>query len=226
MIHHLLRGILRIYKRKPRYVYTGKKVSEPSVILSNHVGAHVPISLSLYFKEPFRFWGTYEMNSGVRNAYKFLSEQYFPLRKNWNPFLSRVFCLIAAPVCCAFYKGLHLISTYTDCRFCHTIRESEKAMDAGYHMVIFPEEAKDGYFEEMSYFYAGFVLLCQTRLHKGKDTQIIPAYFKKKENMHIFGEPLSYVALKAQFNSRDAIAAHLCDQVNALRFYKKEEIAS
>lgn len=226
MMYHLFKGALRLFKRKPRYVYISERRAEPSLVLSNHVGTSVPLSLSLYYDKPFRFWGTYEMNSGLRSTYKYLSEIYYPQKKHWNPFLARVFSLIAAPFSNAFYKGLNLISTYRDCRFHHTVRESEKAMDAGYDLVIFPEDSKKGYFEEMTHFFAGFVFLCETRLHKGKDTQIIPAYFKKKENEHIFGEPLSYIALKEELGNREAIAEHLRDQVNALRFYKKEEIAS
>lgn len=223
MMYNLFKGILRIFKRKPTYVYVGEEVKEPSLILSNHVGSSVPLSLDLYYEKPFRFWGTYEMNSGLRSAYTYLSEVYFHEKKHWNLYLSRIFSLIAAPVCNAYYKGLHLISTYRDCRFRHTIRESERIMDEGYNLVIFPEDSSKGYFDELTGFYAGFVLLCETRLNKGKDTKIVPAYYKKKEKMHVFGEALSYTALKEAFRDREAIAAHLCEQVNALRCFEVEK---
>ena len=69
------------------------------------------------------------MNSGLKSVYKYLSEIYFHKKKHWNIHLSRIFCVIAAPIVNLFYKGLDLISTYPDGRLLNTIKESIKVLE-------------------------------------------------------------------------------------------------
>jgi 1-acyl-sn-glycerol-3-phosphate acyltransferase len=73
----ILRGLVKIFIRKPKMIYLGEKVEPQSVLLSNHVGSSGPLTLECYFKDqPFRFWGTYEMNGSLKEVYKYLSEIY------------------------------------------------------------------------------------------------------------------------------------------------------
>ena len=124
----LLKKIMKIRYKRPQFIYIGEEISNGGVILSNHEGTDAPMSFEIYGDIPVRFWGAYQMNSGLIKMYKYQSKVYFHQKKHWNLFSARAFCLIASPLTNIFYKGLNLISTYPDARFIKTIRESISAI--------------------------------------------------------------------------------------------------
>lgn len=208
---------LKIKYKKPQFIYLGEKPTERSIILSNHEGTDAPMSLEIYADFPICFWGTGEMNSGLKRLYKYQSEVYYPVKKGWNLHLSRLFCLLASPLTNLFYKGLNLISTYQDGRLRLTLGESLVALkDNGENIVIFPEDSSDGYSDELKGFHAGFVLLAEVCLKNGIDVPIYVSYFKKKQRQYIVDAPVKYSELKAKFGDRNAIAEHLCMRCNIL----------
>ena len=96
---------MRVFKKKHQVIYLGDKVERSSIVLSNHVGASGPLSWELYPEFPFRFWGTFEMNSDFKTMYHYLSKIYFHQKKHWPLWISRIFCLIATPVMKGMYKA-------------------------------------------------------------------------------------------------------------------------
>lgn len=206
-------------KRYPKveYVFLGKKPTNSSIILSNHEGTDAPMSLEKYAEFPIRMWGTAEMNSGLIKLYKYQTRVYYHEKKHWNLHLARLFCLIASPLTNLFYKGLNLISSYQDARLIKTIRESEKALiEKGDNVVIFPEVSENGYLPVLEGFHAGFVLLAESCYKKGYDMDIYVSYFKIKEKVYIFDQPIKYSALKNTFDSKEEIAQYLVERCNKL----------
>lgn len=213
----VVKGFLKIFIRKPKYVFLGDAFDdEPSIILSNHVGAKGPLTHELYFPKNFRFWGTYEMNSGLKEVYKYLTQVYYTQKKHWKPFWAKVFCIIAAPLANLFYKGLNLISTYPDYRFRRTLSESIKTIREGQNLIIFPEDSSNGYFDEISKFFAGFVTFAQAALKRGFDLKIYTSYFQKKEKTVVVDGSIRFSELASKFNSKQNIANSLCDRINEL----------
>jgi len=212
-----LKCFLKLFIKKPRYVYLGEGFDdEPAIILSNHVGAKGPLTHELYFPKPFRFWGTYEMNSGLKGVYKYLTEVYYTQKKHWKPLPAKLFCLLAAPLTNMFYKGLNLISTYPDYRFRKTLIESMKTVREGQSLIIFPEDSSKGYFDELTKFFAGFVVFAQAALKRGIDLKIYQSYFRKKDKVFIIDKPIKFSELANKFNSKQEIADSICARVNEL----------
>lgn len=212
----LMKKMMKGRYKQPKFIFLGEEFNTSSIILSNHEGTDAPMALEIYLDKPIRMWGAHEMNSGLVQMYKYQSRVYYHEKKHWNLFLARLFCLIASPLTNLFYSGLDLISTYKDGRFIKTIRESISALKDGDNIVIFPEDSEKGYLAELEGFYAGFVLLCEQCLKEGIDVPIVVSYFKKKENIYIFNNPIKYSELKAQFKTRDEIASELCRLCNEL----------
>lgn len=212
-----LKNILKIFIKRPKYVYLGEKFDdEPSIILSNHIGAKGPLTHELYFPKPFRFWGTYEMNLGLKGVYKYLTEVYYTKKKHWKPFWAKLFCLIAAPLTNLFYKGLNLISTYPDFRFRKTIIESMKTIESGQSLIIFPEDSSNGYFDELTKCFAGFALFANAALKKGIDLKVYQTYYRKKDKIFVIDNPVRFSEFVKNFNSRQALADSVCDRINKL----------
>lgn len=211
-----LKGILRLFIKEPKFVFLGEKMQERAFFLSNHVGASAPLALELYAERPFRFWGTYEMNSNLGVVYHYLSYTYYHKKHHWGLWPARFFCLIAAPLVWLFYRGLNLISTYPDMRFRNTIRESIKVLKEDQSIVIFPEHSAEGYFDELTLFHSGFVLMAEKCLKAGMDLPIFLAYYRKQDRRYIVDKPIRISELLKLGKTREAIAEHLRVRCNEL----------
>lgn len=212
----VLKKIMKIRYKEPRFIYLGEPFDNGALILSNHEGTDSPMSLEIYCDKPIRMWGAHEMNSGLINLYKYQSRVYFHEKKHWNIHLSRLFCLIASPLTNLFYAGFDLISTYKDIRLVKTMRESIDALKSGDNVVVFPEDSTKGYLTELEGFHEGFVLLADTCKKKGIDLPIYVSYFRKSDRTYIFDAPVMYSELSAKYKSRDEIAKYLCNRCNEL----------
>ncbi len=211
-----LKGVLKIWYKKPKFLFLGEKPQKSSIILSNHEGSYGPLQTEIWAQFPLRMWGTYEMNSGLKECYKYQSQIYFHQKKHWNIHLARLVCVIAAPLTNLFYKGLKLISTYRDMRFLQTIKKSYEVISKGDNIVIFPEDSSHGYFKELTEFYAGFTVFANYCLKKGIDVPVFVSYYKKKERTFVFSEPILFSKLKEMFKNREEIAEYLLQKCNSL----------
>ena len=212
----ILKKIMKVRYKKPKFVYLGEEISEGALILSNHEGTDAPMSLEIYLNKPLRMWGAHEMNSGLRKLYKYQTRIYFHEKKHWNIHLARLFCLIASPLTNLFYSGLNLISTYKDARLVKTMRESVAALKDGYNIVAFPEISDKGYLAELEGFHEGVVMLAEICKIRGIDLPIYVTYFKKNELTYVIDKPVLYSELCKNGQGRAEIARMLCDRCNEL----------
>ena len=220
----VLKTIMKIRYKRPAFVYLGEKFKNGSIILSNHEGTDAPMSLEIWNRTPSRMWGTYQMNSGLVQMYKYQTKVYYHEKKHWNLHAARAFCLIASPLTNMFYSGLNLISTYQDTRLMKTLKESLDAIKKGENVVIYPEVSTKGYLAELEGFHAGFVLLAETCLKKGIDTPIYVTYFKKKEGVYVIDKPVFYSELAKKYKTKEEIAKALlnrCNQLGKMQFDKQ-----
>lgn len=212
----VIKKIMRWFIKPTEFVYLGEKISEPTIVLSNHVGTSAPLAWELYGNLPFRFWGAYEMNAGLVKLYKYQTRVYYHEKKHWNLHLARLFCLIASPLTYMFYKGINLIPTFHDIRFKKTVSESIEALDSGKSVVIFPEISDKGYLDVLEGFHQGFTVLGSILLKKGKDMPITVAYYRKNEKRYIVDRPVMLSEIFVDGVSREEIAKQLCDRCNQL----------
>jgi len=211
-----LKGFLKIFVRKPKFVYLGEQISTPAIILSNHVGARGPVKLELYFDKPFRFWGTYQMNSNIKSVYKYLSTIYFHQKKHMPKALAKIVGFVACPFLKLFYNGLNLISTYPDVRFRKSLKESMQTINSNQNLIIFPEDSSNGYHDKLISFYSGFVVFAEMCLKKGIDLPIYVMYFKKKQNTFVVENPILYSELSKLSEDKKELAKIMCDKANSL----------
>lgn len=217
-----LKGLIRIFVKKTKFVYLGGEPEGPSLILSNHVGALGPLSFELYFPYRMRFWGTYEMNGSLREVYRYQTNVYYHQKKGWNLHQARAFCLLASPLTYLFYRGLRLISTYRDIRFKTTLNESLATLQSGQSIVIFPEDSHDGYHDRLRAFHPGALMLLRYCAKKGVDVPVYVAYFNRHNHCHLLSEPMQYAELCTRFSSEEETLAYLCEKCNELGEMSKE----
>ena len=211
-----LKKLMKIKYKQPTFIYLGEEITSGGVILSNHEGTDAPMAFEIYSNKPIRFWGTHQMNSGLKMMYKYQSEVYYHEKKGWKLFPAKLFCLIASPLTNLFYKGLNLISTYPDARFIKTIRQSIEAIKAGENIIILPEKSNNGYQRTLEGFHGGFALFAESCLREGIDLPVYVAYYNKKKNLYLIDVPVNYSILKAHYPDREELSEVLCNRCNAL----------
>lgn len=211
-----LKKIMKVRYKKPEFVHIGEPIQPGSLVLSNHEGTDSPMTLEIYYDAPLRFWGAGEMNSGLKEMYKYQTRVYYHEKKGWNIHLARLFCLIASPLTNLFYKGLNLISTWKDGRLLKTIKESITTLSNGESVVIFPEVSDNGYLKELEGLHLGFITLADTALKKGMDLPIVLSYFNKHNKKYVIDKAIPYSKLKNQFENKDELCAHLLARINQL----------
>jgi len=218
-----LKKFMKIFIKKSEFIYLDDKIIDGSIIVSNHVGTKAPLAFELYSNIPLRFWGAFEMNSGLKQLYKYQTKVYYHQKKHWNLHLARLFCLLASPLTVIFYKGLNLISTYPDARLRKTIKESIETLKDKTNVIIFPEDSKNGYLDVLEGFHKGVSLLITTTYKNGLDVPIYPSYYINKERKYIIGKPIYCSELIAKCNSYQEMADFLCNQVNELYYLQKSQ---
>lgn len=211
-----LSSIIRIFTKKPKYVFLGEEFKDQSLYVSNHVGAKVPLALELYFPKLFRFWGVHSMNDNFKARYKYLSITYFHEKKHINKTLARIIAVVATPVLGVFYWGIRLLPTYNDARLIPTIRKSIDILKENQSIVIFPEDSSTGYHDVLTHYFPGFVLLAKKAFQQGIDLDIYNMYFQKKHRRFIVDKPIKYSELIKQNISGEEIAEMFRIRANEL----------
>ena len=195
----------------------GAPIEGPSLVLSNHEGAAGPLTWEYHLDRPKKFWTAYEMTAGLRSVYRYLAFYYFPEKKHFSRFFSRVVGFVGSPFVHLVYKGMAPIPTSnTPRKLVSTLRASENALKAGYTMIVFPEDSSKGYFEKPKYFFSGFVVLGERMLTKGVDLPVYTAYFSKKKRTITVDAPVSFSSLRARCESREEISEALRLRMNEL----------
>ena len=218
-------SIFKIFKRKPKFVLLGDKLEDQSIYLCNHVGASGPLTLELYFPKLFRSWGTYEMNEGMKERFKYLSTTYFHQKKHLPKFLAFFISIFATPLMTLFYKGIRLISTYKDIRLVNAFKQSFETLDKNESIVIFPEDSSNGYFEHLTKYFPGFVMLAEKSYARGDDLLIYNMYYQKKNNIIVVDNPIRYSEIKKWNLSREEVAEKFrvrANELGEMKFNKKE----
>lgn len=211
-----LKKFLRLFIKKTKFIYLDQKIEKGSILLTNHVSASGPLMYEIYCDFPMRFWGTHEMNSGLKRVYRYLTVTYYHGKKHWNIHLARLFCLIAAPLCNFFYRGLNLIATYQDTRFRWSLRESKETIMKGHNIIIFPEMSENGYFDELTGFHDGFAVLLDYLKKHNMNVPVFVGYFRKKDRVCIIDKPVFSYDLLELGLSREELAEKLCQRCNEL----------
>lgn len=207
---------LKIFKRRSKFYYLGEEINGPALIMSNHVGASGPLSFELFHPVIFRLWGTHEMTGSFKEVYKYLSTTYFHNKKHMPKLIAKIVGGIACPFLHRFYKGLEILPTYHDARLVTSIKKSVESLKAGQPIVIFPENSDNGYFDHLTEFFPGSIMLLELCERNNIDVPVYVSYYNKHNRKHLFSKPVYWKDIKGQFSSREEAAKHFCDLCNEL----------
>ena len=162
------------------------------------------------------------MYNGWKQRYKYLSYDYYHLKhKNSLP-KARLKAFLLTPLMGMFYRGMGLISTYPDMRLKETIKISLNFLKQGVSILIFPEDSSNGYLDEATHYFPGFLVLAKEYVRKEKkDIKIYNLLFDKDSNTIVIDKFINYLEYPNRDNYRMQ-AENLLKRSNELRKLIKE----
>ena len=117
------------------------------------------------------------------------------------------------------YKGMKNVPTYTDARLGKTLKVSIKALEQDLSVLIFPENSNDGYFDVLTQFFPGFVMLAERWYAlKGEDIPVYPIYISVSKHILVIDKPMYVQDYVKKGLNRYQIAEVFKDKVNDLYF--------
>jgi len=176
---------------------------EPSVFVCNHAGAKGPVQICARFPlaDELHPW----MNAQVlhpREVPAYVRQDYWwKPESRWAPLLTRTLPYVAAAVLPPILRTAPAVPVYHDMRVMRTLRESLRVLQAGEHLVIFPEQPS-GYRAHRHTLNSGFLRVAQAYARvTGEALAFWPVRIDTAERVFHIGRPLYYnpaVSLEAQ----------------------------
>ncbi len=226
-IFPIFKPIFYLFFRRPRVVnLSGEFLLPPRAILvANHFAKRGPMAYELYLPTYYRPWGAYQMLGSYKMRFHYLRDVFYMQKRGFGVVRASVLATFEAVFSMMIYRGMRVLPSYPDARFAKTVHQSIATLEAGMSVLVFPEDSSDGYHDILTSFHPGFVALAEHYLRKnGEDLPVYPIYYNEKERQLIIGPP-SYVGkLLGEGKTRDEIAQHLCESVNALYVPSEKEV--
>ena len=195
--------------------FEGERFPDKCIIVSNHNNKKGPmvyeISLPIYHVT----WGAYPMLGTYKDRFRYLRDVLYIQKNGLSKAKATSKAWFEAIFSIYFYRGMKILPSYPDARFRRTLQYSLDALDKGYAVSMYPEDSSEGYFDEMTNFLPGFVMLSEQYYKKtGEDLPVFPMYWGRKKKKIVVGKPMYVQDLVKQGLSREQIADKFKDAVN------------
>ena len=216
--------IFKLFFKVKKVEFLGEKFPEKCIIVSNHQNKGGPMVYELNLPIKHATWGAYQMLGNYKMRFRYLRDVLYiqknGMRKGKATFKAGFEALFSLWI----YRGMKIIPSFPDARFRSTLQYSMQCLDAGFAVSMYPEDSNQGYFDEMTHFFSGFVILAELYYKKhGEDLPVFPMYYGKKKKKIVVGNPLYVQDFVKQGLNRDEIAEKFRLEVNQLFYdYFKE----
>jgi hypothetical protein len=210
--------------RVKKVEFLAEKFPDKCIIVSNHDNKKGPMVYELNLPVFHASWGAYQMLGNYSSRFHYLRDVLYIQKNGFNKFKATLKASFEAIFSYSVYKGMKILPSFPDARLRKTLQYSIDMLDAGNAVSVYPEDSNQGYFDEMTHFFPGFVMLAQMYYKKtGEDLPVFPVYYGSKKKKIVVGKPLYVQELVNQGLDRDQIADRFRLEVNQLYYdYFKE----
>ena len=196
-----------------------------AILVANHFAKRGPMAYELYLPTYYRPWGAYQMLGSYKMRFHYLRDVFYMQKRGFGVVRATILATFEAVFSMMIYRGMRVLPSYPDARFAKTLHQSIATLEAGMSVLVFPEDSSEGYHDVLRSFHPGFVALAEHYLRKnGEDLPVYPIYYNEGERRLIIGPPSFVGKLLAEGKSREEIAQHLCESVNALYTPSEKEV--
>jgi 1-acyl-sn-glycerol-3-phosphate acyltransferase len=210
-----LKGLVRCFYRKRRFLGVEHIPTQASLVIGNHAQVHGPISCELYFPTPKKIWCIGQMMH-VKEVPVYAYQDFWSLKPKATRWFFKLLSYLIAPLSAFIFTRADAIGVYKDHRLLSTFRETDKALERGENVVIFPEQAED-YNEIVNEFQDKFVDVARFYYKKHKIAlSFVPMYNAPKLRTVVFGKPIVFQPDANIEEERARICGYLKEQITLL----------
>ena len=221
VMYFILKPIVQFaYRKKPKIINLAGDLEKKAIIVSNHSAMSGPPSLELYYPVKTVKWGAHEMFGNHKERTDYMRDILYIKKKHMKPgWKTSLKAWLLAWLNPFIYKGMKNVPTYTDARLGKTLKVSIKALEQDLSVLIFPENSNDGYFDVLTQFFPGFVMLAERWYAlKGEDIPVYPVYISVSKHILVIDKPMYVQDYVKKGLNRYQIAEVFKDKVNDLYF--------
>lgn len=188
---------------------------EASIIVGNHSQANGPIVAELYFPGKRSIWCAGQMMS-VKEVPDYAYHDFWDEKPKALKPLFRLLSYIIAPFAACVMRCGDTIAVYRDTRIINTFRDTVKKLQAGNHIIIFPE-CKKGYNQILCQFQENFVDVAKLYYKRtGNELNFVPMYLAPRLRKIYFGKPIRFNAQAPIAEERHRICQALMDSITEI----------
>ena len=214
-VYKVVRGLARVFFRRPEYIGTENLPEDPCVLVGNHAQMHGPVLSEVYLPGPHAVWCNAEMMD-IRQVPDYAYRDFWskkPARVRW---LYRIASYLIAPVSACVFGNALCIPVYHDMRIVNTFRQSLSCLEEGKRIVIFPEQAVPH--NHIVYdFQDRFIDLGRMyRGRAGRELPFVPMYVCPALGRVIFGRPVYCEPAASPEQARVRVKDALMEAITAL----------
>ncbi len=197
--------------------FLGDKFPKKCIIVSNHNNKKGPVVYEFSLPVRHATWGAYPMLGSYSMRFHYLRDIFYMQKNGVKKFKATLRAGFESIFSIFAYKGIKVIPSYPDARFRKTLQYSIECLDNDLAVSVYPEDSDNGYFDEMTHFFSGFVMLADMYFKKtGEDLPVFPVYYGRKKKKIVVGKPLYVQEFVKQGKSREEIAEVFRLEVNKL----------
>ncbi len=223
-VYGVVKGVMRLFIKKPKVVSLTGEVADKSLILANHCAKIGPFAYDMYFPHYNVKWGAHQMLGNYSSRKAYLRDVFYIAKKGFGKKRASFLAGFEAIFSKYFYRGIKVVGTYEDARLRGTIKKSIDILNADIPIMIFPENSWNGYLDVLTEFFGGFVILAEQYYKKtGIDLPIYPVYYHQKKKIMLIGEPDYVYKYQSQGLGRKEIAEIFKNKVNELYYMIEED---
>ena len=188
------RGLLRACTYRMQVEWQTPFTGEPAVFICNHAGALGPIDICAKFPlaDHIHPWMNAQVLSAKQVPAYVRQDYWWSPESKLAPFYNATLPYIAAAILPPILRTAPTVPVYHDMRVIRTLRESIKLLQAGEHLVIFPEQPA-GHRSHQMELNRGFMQIAPTYARAtGKALAFWPVHIDTQRRMFSVGAPLYF----------------------------------
>ncbi len=218
-VWRVVRKVFKLFFSVKTIEFLGEKFPDKCIIVSNHSNKKGPMVFEINLPVFHATWGAYQMLGTYKDRFKYLRDVLYIQKNGLGKFKATIKAGFEAIFSILMYRGMKILPSYPDARLRKTLQYSIDALDKGYAVSVYPEDSSNGYFDEMTQFFPGFVMLAEQYYKRtGEDLPIFPVYYGRKKKKIVVGKPLYVQPMLNEGLDRAQIAERFKCEVNKLYF--------
>lgn len=215
LLFRLIRGIVKIFYKKRKYIGLDNLPNDPVIIASNHSQLHGPLSNEISYSRKKRIWCIGQVMN-IKEAPKYNFNDFWSHKPKSIRWLFKIFAYVSAPLSVYLFSRADTIAVYKDSRIMSTFKETIKMLNKNNDIIIFPE-CQIPYNDIINDFQDKFIDVARLYYKRtNKELYFVPAYNAAKLKTISIGKPIKFNAKEPIEKQRKEICDYMKEEITKL----------